>query len=138
MMKAMNIPLLLSAWLVTGLGSIPMAHAQQRPHWEAVLLAEQGLFHYDLHSVTKKDHLRTFTSMVDYKAPQESSDGRKYLSTVTEIQLNCKSGAARITHISYHAENMGHGKEVRKEGMIRDWLDIPPGSPIERIARRVC
>lgn len=106
--------------------------------WEAVLLADKGLFHYDPSSLTSSGLVRSFRSMVDYKAPQDTSDGKTYLSTVTEIQLNCKSHVARIVHLSYHAEGMGLGKEVRKEGMIRDWLEIPAGSPIERIAKRVC
>ncbi len=113
-------------------------NAQPRPHWDAVLLADKGLYHYDPHSVKTTGQVRSFMSMIDYKTPQETADGRKYLSTVTEIQLNCKSGAARIVHMRYHADNMGAGKEVHQEGMIRDWLDIPAGSPIERIARRVC
>lgn len=134
-MKTLVIALML---LATSLWQAGVSFAQSRPLWEAVLLAEAGLFHFDPRSVSATGHLRTFMSMVDYKTAQETSDGKKYLSTVTEIQLNCKSSTARIMHINYHADNMGHGKEVRKEGMIRDWLDIPAGSPIERIARRVC
>ena len=113
-------------------------NAPPRPHWDAVLLADKGLYHYDPHSVSSAGQVRTFKSMVDYKTPQETSDGRKYLSSVTEIQLNCSKGVARIMHMSYHPESMGAGKEVHKEGMIRDWLDIPHGSPIERIAKRIC
>ena len=138
MMDRMNVRLLIASLLGAGLIWGSPLGAQPRPHWDAVVLADKGLFHYDPRSVTPAGQLRTFRSMVDYKTVQETSDGRKYLSTVTEIQLNCKSHVARIVHLSYHAEGMGLGKEVRKEGMIRDWLEIPAGSPIERIAKRVC
>ncbi|MEN9889694.1 MAG: hypothetical protein RL559_1731 [Pseudomonadota bacterium] len=133
----MKIRALMTAGLLASLWA-GMAHAQPRPHWDAVLLADKGLFHYDPHSVKSTGQVRNFQSMVDYKTPQETADGKRYLSTVTEIQLNCKTGVARIMHMRYHADNMGAGKEVHQEGMIRDWLDIPAGSPIERIARRVC
>lgn len=134
----MKVRLLITSLLGTGLLWSGLLSAQTRPHWDAVLLADKGLFHYDPHSVSGAGQVRTFKSMVDYKTPQETSDGRKYLSSVTEIQLNCSKGVARIMHMSYHPEAMGAGKEVHKEGMIRDWLDIPPGSPIERIAKRIC
>ncbi len=134
----MKVRLLIASLLGTGLLWSGLLSAQTRPHWDAVLLADKGLFHYDPHSVSSAGQVRTFKSMVDYKTPQETSDGRKYLSSVTEIQLNCSKGVARIMHMSYHPESMGAGKEVHKEGMIRDWLDIPPGSPIERIAKRIC
>ncbi len=137
-MAAMNVRLLTASFLGTGLLWSGLLSAQTRPHWDAVLLADKGLFHYDPHTVSSAGQVRTFKSMVDYKTPQETSDGRKYLSSVTEIQLNCKRGVARIMHMSYHPEPMGAGKEVHKEGMVRDWLDIPAGSPIERIAKRIC
>lgn len=114
------------------------ATAQTRPHWDAVLLNDKALFHFDPHSVSVNGQVRTFKSMVDYKTPQETVAGKRYQSTVTEIQLHCKNGTARIMHMAYHAEAMGGGKEVHKEGMVREWMDVPPASPIERIAKRIC
>ena len=137
-MDCMNFRVLIASLLGAGLVWGGPLGAQPRPHWDAVVLADKGLFHYDPHSVTHAGQVRTFRSMVDYKTPQETADGRKYLSSVTEIQLNCQRGVARIMHMSYHPDPMGAGKEVHKEGMIRDWLDIPAGSPIERIAKRIC
>ena len=134
----MKVRLLIALTLGTSLLCSGPLSAQPRAHWDAVLLTDKGLFHFDPHSVTSAGQVRTFKSMLDYRSTQETSDGRKYLSSVTEIQLNCQRGAARIMHMSYHPEPMGAGKEVHKEGMIRDWIDISSGSPIERIAKRIC
>ena len=41
-------------------------------------------------------------------------------------------------HTTYFAGAMGAGKEVFKEGSVREWLDVIKGTPIERIAHRVC
>ena len=41
-------------------------------------------------------------------------------------------------HMAYHSDGMGAGKEVHKEGMVREWMDVPAASPIERIAKRIC
>ncbi len=134
----MKVPWLLVSLVLTGLLQSAQVLAQPRPHWDAVLLNDKALFHFDPHSVTANGHVRTFQSMVDYKTPQETTGGKRYLSTVTEVQLNCKNGTARIMHLSYHPDSMGGGKEVYKEGMIREWMDVPAASPIERIAKRIC
>ena len=135
-MKTFWLPLFLA---LTGLLQAGLSMAQQhRPHWDAVLLNDKGLFHFDPHSVSIHGQVRTFLSMVDYKTPQETADGKRYQSTVTEIQLNCKNGTARIMHMAYHSDGMGAGKEVHKEGMVREWMDVPAASPIERIAKRIC
>jgi hypothetical protein len=40
--------------------------------------------------------------------------------------------------MTYYSGPMMTGAEVQKRGMLRDWHDIEPDSPIARIARRVC
>ncbi len=119
-----------------GLWSASPLLAQTR--WVPVMLAEKGLFSYDPQSVQTAERITRVRSLMDYKAPQESADGRHYLSTLNELQINCKSHEARITHTSYHSESKAGGQEIRKEGMIRDWLAIQPDTVIERIAKRVC
>lgn len=107
-------------------------------HWDAVLLTELGLYHFDPHSVRTQGKVKTFHTLLDYKTAQETAEGQKYLSSQAEIQLNCKSQSARIMHTSYYAAAMGAGKEVFREGSVREWMDVPKGSPIERIAHRIC
>lgn len=139
MIMLMNILSRPLSMALTCLLQASLAMAQQpRPHWDAVVLNDKGLFHFDPHSVSVNGQVRTFLSMVDYKTPQETAEGKRYQSTVTEIQLNCKNGTARIMHMAYHAGGMGAGKEIHKEGMVREWMDVPAASPIERIAKRIC
>lgn len=120
------------------IGSLCSWAAAAPAHWDAVLLTDLGLYHFDPHSVTTQGSIKTFQTLLDYKSTQETSDGRKYLSSQAEIQLNCKSHLARIMHMSYRTGAMGSGKEAHKEGSVREWMDIPKGSPIERIAYRIC
>jgi hypothetical protein len=107
-------------------------------HGDAVLLTPLGLYHFDTHSVSDKSGIKTVQTLLDYKTTQKTSEGEQYRSSQTEIQLNCKSQSARIMHTSYHSAAMGTGKEVFKEGSIREWMDVVKGTPIERIAHRVC
>ncbi len=41
-------------------------------------------------------------------------------------------------HTTYYSDARAGGQEVRKEGMVRDWLAIQPDTVIDRIAKRVC
>jgi hypothetical protein len=107
-------------------------------HWDAVLLTDLGLYHFDPHTVNDKGVVKTIQTLLDYKTTQETAEGKKYRSSQTEIQLNCKNQSARIMHTTYFAGAMGAGQEVLKEGSVREWLDVVKGTPIDRIAHRVC
>lgn len=132
----MNNTRLLITWvLASSLGQPALAAPA---HWDAVLLTPLGLYHFDPHTVSDKGGIKTVQTLLDYKTTQETSEGQKYRSSQTEIQLNCKSQSARIMHTSYHSAAMGTGKEVFKEGSVREWMDVVKGTPIERIAHRVC
>ncbi len=121
--------------LSSSLGLTAMAAST---HWDAVLLTPLGLYHVDTHAVSDKGDIKTVQSLLDYKTTQETSEGQKYRSSQTELQLNCKTHSARIMHTRYLAGAMGSGQEVHKEGSVREWLDIVKGTPIDRIAHRVC
>ena len=123
--------------LLTAVG-LSMPSSAAPAHWDAVLLTDLGLYHFDPHSISDKGPVKTVQTLLDYKSTQETVEGKKYLSSQTEIQLNCKNQSARIMHTAYYAGAMGSGKEVLKEGSVREWLDIAKGSPIERIAHRIC
>jgi hypothetical protein len=112
--------------------------AQANPKWEAIMLNDQGLFYIDPKSITEEDGRKTVWSALDYKKPQTTGDGKPYLSVHSQIQVNCKLKMARVLHLSYHAGPMLTGKVVSRQGMLHEWLDIDPTSPIQKIARRVC
>lgn len=107
-------------------------------HWDAVLLTDLGLYHFNPQTVSDKGGVKTIQTLLDYKTTQETAGGLKYRSSQTEIQLNCKKHSARIMHTAYFAGAMGAGKKVHKEGSVREWMDVVKGTPIERIAHRIC
>lgn len=123
--------LLLACWLCATALAAPA-------HWDAVLLTDLGLYHFDPNSISDKGAVKTIQTLIDYKTTQATAEGQKYRSSQTEIQLNCKNQSARIMHTSYYAAAMGTGKEVFKEGSVREWLEIGKDSPIQRIAHRIC
>ncbi len=120
-------------WLMTALQP---ALAAQR--WDAVLLADQGMYYMDPTSVEQQAGLKVLWTLLDYRNPQTTSDGQSYRSMRAQVQVNCKANMARFIHISYYSGGMLNGKLVQQQGMLRDWHEIEVDSPIARIARRAC
>ena len=111
---------------------------QASPKWEAVMLNDQGLFYIDPKSITEEDGRKKVWSALDYKKPQSTADGVAYLSVQTQLQVNCNAKMARVMHMTYFSGPMLTGKQVGRQGMLHDWLEIDPTSAIHKIARRVC
>lgn len=113
----------------------PVLAAQR---WDAVLLADQGMYYMDPTSVEQQAGLKVLWTLLDYRNPQTTADGQSYRSMRAQVQINCKANMARFIHMSYHSGAMMNGKPVQQQGMLRDWHEIEVDSPIARIARRVC
>ncbi len=133
----MKLPQPLAAALIS-LSCLLCLGAQASTKWEAVMLNDQGLFYIDPKSITEEDGRKTVWSALDYKKTQSTGDGKPYLSIHSQIQLNCKLKMARVLHLTYYTGPMLTGQTVSRQGMLHEWLDIDPSSPIQKIARRVC
>jgi hypothetical protein len=48
---------------------------------------DQGLFYIDTNSVTQEDGRKTVQSVLDYKKPQTTSNGRTYMSLQSQVQV---------------------------------------------------
>ena len=126
------------SWAFLSLSGLVGVGAQAGPKWEPITLNDQGLFYIDPKSVTEEEGRKTVWSALDYKKPQLTGDGKPYLSIHSQIQINCKLKMARVLHLTYHAGPMLTGQTVIRQGMLHEWLDIDPTSPIQKIARRIC
>lgn len=123
---------------LTGLFCLLCIAAQASTKWEAIMLNDQGLFYIDPKTITEEDGRKKVWSALDYKKPQSTGDGKPYMSIHSQIQLNCKLKMARVLHLTYYTGPMLSGQVVSRQGMLHEWLDIDPASPIQKIARRVC
>ncbi|MFN5097794.1 surface-adhesin E family protein [Limnohabitans sp.] len=108
------------------------------PKWDAITLNDQGMFFIDAHSIKDEGGRKILWSAMDYKKPQSTADGVAYSSIQTQLQINCKAKMARVMHMTYFSGPMLTGKQVGRQGMLHDWLEIDPTSAIHKIARRVC
>lgn len=121
-----------------GLSLLLGCGAQASTKWEALVLNDQGLFYIDPKSITEEDGRKTVWSAIDYKKPQSTGNGKPYRSIHSQIQINCRMKMARVLHLTYYSGPMLTGQSMERQGMLHEWLEIDPTSPIQKIARRVC
>ncbi|MFM7569718.1 MAG: surface-adhesin E family protein [Betaproteobacteria bacterium] len=106
--------------------------------WEAITLADQGMFYIDQTSIVREGSIRKFHSALDHKTIQSTSDGKPFWSNETHVQIDCNSRQARVVHLKLYSGRMLTGNPVLKEGILREWQPITPTSAMEKLARRVC
>lgn len=133
----MTLPKLF-AYTLAGWSCVLCFGSQASPKWEPITLNDQGLFYIDPKSITEEDGRKKVWGALDYKKQQFTGDGKPYLSIQSQVQINCKQKMARVMHLTYYSGPMLTGQTVVRQGMLHEWLDIDPTSPIHKIARRIC
>jgi len=106
--------------------------------WEFVAQINQNTYYIDPRSVKNEADHKSVWTLVDYRKPQTLKDGQTYLSTHGQLQIRCKERRARLVHLSYHSGEMMSGALVQQGGLLQEWLEIEPGSPMHRLAYRLC
>lgn len=102
------------------------------------MLAEQGMFYMDPNSVRDMGERKEVWTALDYRKPQFTSGGKSYLSTRAQVWINCRLKMGRVMHLTYYSGAMLAGKEIEKQGMLQDWTDIVPDTPVYKLARKLC
>jgi hypothetical protein len=110
------------------------AHARM----ETMGLYPQGVFYIDTASVVREGDYRKVLSTLDYRQAQNSSQGKPFLSTRSQLHIDCKKELVRTLHLTMFAGAMLSGAVVESEGILNEWQLIPPETPMRRIWNRLC
>jgi hypothetical protein len=116
----------------------PCAVHAAEPRWESVGLFDQAAVSVDMANIDREGAMRKVWSRMDYKSAQKTPQGQTYRSTRTHMEINCQSREMRTLQWSWHAQPRLGGAVVATEGAFKNWQSIPPATPIDRIAKRVC
>ena len=95
-------------------------------------------YYVDTASVKRDGNIRTLWSVMDYKSPQTTQRGAKYLSTRTNMEINCKNQTVLMRQFSMHSGPMASGEVLDTQGVWRDAQSVPPGTPLFTIMKFVC
>jgi hypothetical protein len=106
--------------------------------WELVAQGNTGFYYIDPRSIESDGDRKRVWTVLDYREEQKLQDGARYRSTHAQVQFNCKARLARLVHLTYHSGPMREGSVVLRQGMLQDWFEIEAGSPMQRMAGKVC
>jgi hypothetical protein len=112
--------------------------AQPAPSWEPITASERGRFYIDSASVRKTEGTVRIRTLLDYAQPQTTHNGKAFRSALSQMEIDCQADMGRIVKMTYYTGLMAGGQPVETQGMIQDWQDIAPESPVRRMAKRVC
>lgn len=116
----------------------PSAQPAQSLRWEVAVVNTNATFYLAPQTVRRQGDLRRFSSALDYRQPQVTYDGKAFVSTQSEMVINCSDWTAQVTQVVYYSGHMLAGQLVFRDAEETEWKDILAQSPIERMARKLC
>ena len=106
--------------------------------WENVGLYSMGMFYIDTDSVVHEGDFRRLLTSLDYREAQTGTDGKKFLSTRSQLHIDYKQELVRTLHLTMFAGPMLSGAVVESGGMLKEWQLIPTETAMHKIWYRVC
>jgi len=142
--KTFKFPLNSSAFLSKVFLFVPvvmmalMGASSAHADWTKVDSYDAGTYYIETDKVKRSGYLRSFWSVLDYKAPQKTTRGLAYQSTRTHMEIECRQKTVHILSFSMHSGPMLAGEVIDTQGVMRDWQSIPPDTPLEKLHKLVC
>ena len=110
------------------------AHAELK----ALGNSDSATYYVDTNTVRRSGPVRTFWSIMDYNQTQTTTRGAPYLSTRSNMEMNCREQTVLMRQFSMHSGRMAQGEVLDTQGVWRDAQAIPPGTPLAVIMKFVC
>ena len=111
------------------------AHASD---WVSLGLADHGTYGIDRASIEKDGSLRRVWTMLDYREPQKTSQGKAYLSSRALMEMECAKRQVRTRSMSLYSGHNLSGEALTSEGIFDQWQAVPPNSPVFTMFKVVC
>jgi hypothetical protein len=106
--------------------------------WVSLGLADHATYGIDRASIEKDGQLRRVWTMLDYREPQKSSQGKTYRSSRALMEMECAKHQVRTRSMSlYSGQHLG-GEALTSEGVFDKWQAVPPNSPVATMFKVVC
>ena len=118
----------------SALWAVAPAHAELK----ALGNSDAATYYVDTNTVRRSGPVRTFWSIMDYNQTQTTTRGAPYLSTRSNMEMNCREQTVLMRQFSMHSGRMAQGEVLDTQGVWRDAQAIPPGTPLAVIMKFVC
>ena len=98
--------------------------------WTMVGFSDSSFHSADLSTIRKSGNKVKMWVLLDFKVVQtQESDGKRYLSTSSQKEYDCKEETGRMLALIRYSKHMGDGEVVYTSGAIHaEFEPTPPGS----------
>jgi hypothetical protein len=101
-------------------------------------LADIGTYGIDRASIEKDGSVRRVWTMLDYRDPQKSAQGKTYLSSRALMEMECVKKQVRTRSMALYSGHHLGGDALTSEGTFDQWQAVPPNSPVFTMFKVVC
>ena len=106
--------------------------------WVSVGMSDAAVYGIDRASIEKDGPLRRVWTMLDYREPQKTSQGKAYLSSRALMEMECAKRQVRTRSMSLYSGHNLSGEALTSEGIFDQWQAVPPNSPVFTMFKVVC
>jgi hypothetical protein len=106
--------------------------------WVSLGLADHATYGIDRASIEKDGQLRRVWTMLDYREPQKSSQGKTYRSSRALMEMECAKHQVRTRSMSLYSGHHLSGEALTSEGIFDQWQAVTPNSPVATMLKLVC
>ena len=106
--------------------------------WVSLGLADHATYGIDRASIEKDGQLRRVWTMLDYREPQKSSQGKTYRSSRALMEMECAKHQVRTRSMSLYSGHQLGGEALTSEGVFDQWQAVPPNSLVATMFKVVC
>jgi len=106
--------------------------------WVSLGLADIGTYGIDRASIEKDGSVRRVWTMLDYREPQKSAQGKTYLSSRALMEMECVKKQVRTRSMALYSGHHLGGDALTSEGIFDQWQAVPPNSPVFTMLKVVC
>jgi hypothetical protein len=106
--------------------------------WVSLGLADIGTYGIDRASIEKDGSVRRVWTMLDYRDPQKSAQGKTYLSSRALMEMECVKKQVRTRSMALYSGHHLGGDALTSEGTFDQWQAVPPNSPVFTMFKVVC
>jgi hypothetical protein len=115
-----------------------MALCANAADWVSLGLVDLGTYGIDRASIEKDGAVRRVWTMLDYREPQKTSQGKTYLSSRALMEMDCVKKQVRTRSIALYSGHHLAGDSLTSEGIFDAWQALAPNSPVFTMFKVVC
>ena len=111
---------------------------QSKSGWTTVTTNSNGTFYINDLNLKRSGDIRNVWTLLDYKTSQRAISGKEFLSTRTNMEVDCQKVMVKILAFTMHSGSMLSGEVIDNQVVARNWQVIPPDTSLVNIREFAC